>query len=133
MVLAPWLSYLDDTLTETSPRMSWLPYAVNHTPLFYATLLTAAVHLNRRQPLKDPSVLLRLKVQTITLANKSMDIPSEAVSDQMMMVAMVLLYFNVSVFCQFSRGQRLIDGHRLAETIPKSSRYILKVSIRCYY
>jgi hypothetical protein len=103
VVLAPWLSYLDDTLTETSPRISWLPYAVNHTPLFYATLLTAAVHLDRRQPMKDPSVLLRLKVQTITLANKNMDNPSEAVSDQMMMVAMVLLYFNVIISYLFTR------------------------------
>jgi hypothetical protein len=99
MRLAPWLSYLDDSLTETSPRISWLPYAVNHTALFYGTLLTAAVHLDRRQPMKDPSILLRLKVQTITIANRSMENPSEAVSDQMMMVAMILLYFNVSISC----------------------------------
>jgi hypothetical protein len=96
-MLAPWLSYLDDSLTETSPRLSWLPYAVNYTPLFYATLLVAAVHLDRRQPMKDASALLRLKAQTIRLANENMDNPSEAVSDQMMMVALILLCFNVSM------------------------------------
>ncbi|TVY39960.1 hypothetical protein LSUB1_G007268 [Lachnellula subtilissima] len=95
MRLAPWLSYLDDSMTETSPRMAWLPYALNHTPLFYATLLVAAVHLDRRQPMTDRSALLRLKGETIRLANENMDDPFEAVSDQMMMVAFILLYFNV--------------------------------------
>ena len=47
--------------------------------------------------MKDRSALLRLKVQTIRLANENMDNPSEAVSDQMMMVALILLYFNVSI------------------------------------
>jgi len=47
--------------------------------------------------MKDASALLRLKVQTIRLANENMDNPAEAVSDQMMMVALILLYFNVSM------------------------------------
>lgn len=94
--LAPWLSYLDDELTELSPRISWLPFALDHKPLFYATLLTAAVHLNRRRPLSDPSALLWFKVRTMRLANERMSDPLEGASDQMMMVALILLYFNVS-------------------------------------
>ncbi|KAG9232950.1 hypothetical protein BJ875DRAFT_465511 [Amylocarpus encephaloides] len=56
--LGPWLSHLDHTLLPTSPRLAWLPFAIHHPPLFHATLLTAAVHLNRRRPLRDRSALL---------------------------------------------------------------------------
>lgn len=107
--IAPWLSYLDDSLTESSPRVSWLPYALNHPPLFHATLLVAAVHLDRRQPLKDSSAMLRLKVQTIRLANENMDGTPEGVSDQMMMVALILLYFNVSLHLPHMQYARLTE------------------------
>jgi hypothetical protein len=97
--LAPWLSYLDDRLTATTPRLAWLPFALQHTPFFHATLLAAAVHLNRRRPLRDKSALLWFKVQTIRYANERMNLPpSEAASDEMIMVALVLLYFNVRTF-----------------------------------
>jgi hypothetical protein len=84
-----------------SPRLAWLPFAMGHLPLFYATLLTAAVHLNRRRPLKDPSALIWFKVQTIKMANEAMIDPAEAASDQMIIVALVLLYFNVRTFPVF--------------------------------
>jgi hypothetical protein len=94
--LAPWLSYLDDGLTTATPRLAWLPFALEHTAFFYATLLTAAVHLNRRRPMRDKSALIWFKVQTIKYANERMNLPpSEAASDEMIMVALVLLYFNV--------------------------------------
>jgi hypothetical protein len=94
--LAPWLSYLDDRLTTATPRLAWLPFALEHTPFFHATLLAAAVHLNRRRPLRDKSALIWFKVQTIRYANERMNLPpSEAASDEMIMVALVLLYFNV--------------------------------------
>ena len=94
--LAPWLSYLDDGLTEFYPRISWLPFALEHKPLFYGTMLTAAVHLHRRRPLSDPSALFWFKAQTIRLANERLNDPSEGATDQMIMVALILLYFNVS-------------------------------------
>jgi hypothetical protein len=97
--LAPWLSYLDDKLTTATPRLAWLPFALEHTPFFHATLLAAAVHLNRRRPLRDKSALIWFKVQTIRYANERMNLPpSEAASDEMIMVALVLLYFNVRTF-----------------------------------
>jgi len=94
--LAPWLSNYDDSLTPSSPRVSWLPFALNHAPLFYATCLAAVVHLDRVKPLGDQRKLLWYKVETMRLANEKMSIPSEGASDQMIMVALILLYFNVS-------------------------------------
>lgn len=99
--LAPWLSYLDDSIggdDDSSARLGWLEYAINHTPLFYATLLTAVVHLNRRRPLKDPSAMIWFKLQTMRLANERMNDPAEACKDEMLVVALVLLYFNVSLW-----------------------------------
>ena len=93
--LAPWLSNYDDSLTPTSPRVSWLPFALSHPPLFYATLLSAAVHLDRVQPLKDQRKLLWYKVETIRLTNERLSVLSEAATDQMILVALILLYFNV--------------------------------------
>src|SRR3954451_19692173 len=93
--LAPWLSNYDDSLTPSSPRVSWLPFAVNHRVLFMATMLSAAVHLNRVQPLGDQRKLLWYKVETMRLANETLSIPSESASDQMILVALILLYFNV--------------------------------------
>jgi hypothetical protein len=93
--LAPWLSNYDDSLTATSPRVSWLPFALSHPPLFFATLLSAAVHLDRVQPFRDQRKLLWYKVETMRLTNESLSIPSEAASDPIILVALILLYFNV--------------------------------------
>ncbi|PVH82202.1 hypothetical protein DL98DRAFT_570745 [Cadophora sp. DSE1049] len=93
--LAPWLCYLDDGLSPDGPRIAWLPFALEHTAFFYATLLTAAVHLNRRRKIRDPSALYWFKVQTIKHANENMNIPEKAATDEMIMVALILLYFNI--------------------------------------
>ncbi|KAH7355131.1 hypothetical protein BKA65DRAFT_535415 [Rhexocercosporidium sp. MPI-PUGE-AT-0058] len=93
--LAPWLCYLEDNLSPESPRIAWLLYALEHKAFFYATLLTAAVHLNRRRKIRDPSALYWFKVQTIKHANENMNIPEKAATDEMIMVALILLYFNI--------------------------------------
>lgn len=93
--LAPWLSNYDDTLTPTSPRVSWLPFALHHKVLFMATLLSAVVHLDRFQPLGDQRKLLWYKIETMRLANETLNDPTEGASDQMILVALILLYFNV--------------------------------------
>lgn len=106
--LAPWLVYLDDGFSKSSPdapRLAWLPFAMQHKPLFYATMLTAVVHLNRRRPLKDPSAMIWFKVQTIKLANEKMNDPVEGCTDEMIVVALVLCYFNVSFILNELRGQ----------------------------
>ncbi|KUJ16289.1 uncharacterized protein LY89DRAFT_617425 [Mollisia scopiformis] len=100
--LAPWLCNLDDRFRGVDdleiipvPKIAWLGYAVEHTAFYYATLLTAAVHLNRRRKLKDPGALIWYKVHTIQLANEKMNVAEEAASDEMIMTALVLCYFNV--------------------------------------
>jgi hypothetical protein len=93
--LAPWFCYLDDNLADVEPRIAWLPFALEHKPFFYATLLTAAVHLNRKRRFRDPGVLLWFKAETIRAANEKMNDPVEATSDEMIMVALILLVFNV--------------------------------------
>jgi len=40
--------------------------------------------------------MIWFKLETIRLANEKMNIPEEAATDEMIMVAMILLYFNVS-------------------------------------
>jgi hypothetical protein len=69
---------------------------MNNPMLFYATLLGAAVHLDRKKPVGDQRKLLWYKVQTMRLANEKLNQLSEAASDQMILVALILLYFNVS-------------------------------------
>ncbi|KAF8859056.1 hypothetical protein BDZ45DRAFT_621439 [Acephala macrosclerotiorum] len=93
--LAPWLCYLDAELDLQAPKIAWLGFAVKHAAFYYATLLTAAVHLNRRRKLKDPAALIWYKVHTIQLANEQMNHTQDAASDEMIMTALVLLYFNV--------------------------------------
>jgi len=93
--LAPWFCYLEDSPTDFAPRIAWLPFALEHKPFFYATLLTAAVHLNRKRRFRDPSALLWFKTETIRSANEKMSNPGEACSDEMIMVALILLVFNV--------------------------------------
>lgn len=94
--VAPWVCYLDDNFSETEPRIAWLPFALEHKPFFYATLLMAAVHLNRKRRFRDPAVLLWFKAETIRAANENMNDPAEAASDEMIMIALILLVFNVS-------------------------------------
>ncbi|KAL2070500.1 hypothetical protein VTL71DRAFT_13526 [Oculimacula yallundae] len=93
--LAPWLCYLDDELKPDSSRMAWLPFALEHKAFFYATLLTAAVHLNRRRKIRDPSALYWFKIQTIKHANENMNDPEKSATDEMIMVALILLTFNI--------------------------------------
>ena len=88
-------------MTPTSPRVSWFPFTLNNPTLFYATLLSAAVHLDRRQPLGDQRTLLWYKVRTMRLANENLSVPSEGASDQMILVALILLYFDVSSSTSF--------------------------------
>jgi hypothetical protein len=95
--LAPWMAYLDDNFNDEQPRLAWLPFALRHRAFFHATLLTAAVHLNRKRPFRDPSAMIWFKIETIKLANENMNIPGQAATDEMIMVAMVLLYFNVCI------------------------------------
>jgi len=103
--LAPWLSTYDDTLTPFSPRLSWLPFALNHAPLFYATCLCAAVHLDRFSPVRDQRKLLWYKVETLRLKNQALSIPSEGATDQMILVALILLHFNVSDKIRANEGE----------------------------
>jgi Fungal specific transcription factor domain len=95
--MAPWISSLEDTLTPSSPRLGWLPFAISHPPLFHATLFICAVHLNRRRPLKDPSALLFYKTQAIHYANKTMNFGTleEKSSDEMIITALCLMYFDI--------------------------------------
>lgn len=93
--LAPWFCYLEDNLADIEPRIAWLPFALEHKPFFYATLLTAAVHLNRKRRFRDPGALIWFKAETIRAANEKMNDPAEAASDEMIMVALILLVFNV--------------------------------------
>lgn len=96
--MAPWVCYLDDEMpTDDSPRIAWLPFALEHKPFFCATLLMAAVHLNRKRKFRDPGVLLWFKAETIRSANETMNDPAQAASDEMIMVALILLVFNVSI------------------------------------
>lgn len=88
-------------LNLQAPKIAWLGFAVEHTAFYYATLLTAAVHLNRRRKLKDPAALIWYKVHTIQLANEKMNVAEEAASDEMIMTALILLYFNVSLLFFF--------------------------------
>jgi hypothetical protein len=66
-------------------------------PLYYATLLCAAVHLDRMMPFGDLSKLLWYKAETLRLTNEKLNTPSEGATDEMILVALILLYFNVSL------------------------------------
>ncbi|ESZ92595.1 hypothetical protein SBOR_7012 [Sclerotinia borealis F-4128] len=92
--LGPWLGSYDDAQLLGRPAFSWLPFALHHPPLLYATLLGAAVHLDRKQPM-DKRILVWYKIETMRLANQTMNVPNEAATDQMLLVVLILLYFNV--------------------------------------
>jgi hypothetical protein len=94
--LAPWLSGYEERLEPTSPRMSWLPDAVHHHVLFHATLLCAAAHISNIQRNADPIIALRCKGETMRLANERLLDPVEGSSDHMILVALILLNFQVS-------------------------------------
>ncbi|TAQ86471.1 hypothetical protein B7494_g5204 [Chlorociboria aeruginascens] len=111
--LAPWLSYLDDEATAASPKISWLPFALHHPALFYATLLTAAVHLNRFQPVGSQQAVLWYKVETMRLANEKLMCPAEAAKDEMIIVVLVLLYFNVGGNSQKEYEMHLNGIHQM--------------------
>jgi hypothetical protein len=74
--------------------------------------------------LRDKSALIWFKVQTIRYANERMNLPpSEAASDEMIMVALVLLYFNVRTFlCTFVNI--MLTGGRRQEVMLRSMRSI---------
>lgn len=61
-----------------------------------ATLLSAVVHLDRFRSVGDQRRILWYKVETMKLANETLTDPAEAASDCMIVVALILLYFNVS-------------------------------------
>ncbi|KAI9641714.1 hypothetical protein NHQ30_009570 [Ciborinia camelliae] len=82
--LGPWLGSYDDAQLLGRPAFSWLPFALHHPPLFYATLLGAAVHLDRKQPM-DKRTLFWYKIETMRLANQTMNLPNEAATDQMLL------------------------------------------------
>ncbi|TGO24073.1 hypothetical protein BPAE_0113g00300 [Botrytis paeoniae] len=92
----PWLGTYDDAKVVGRPAFSWLPFALQHPPLFYATLLGAAVHLDRKRPINKRS-LVWYKIETMRLANETMNVPHEAATDQMLLVVLILLYFNASL------------------------------------
>ncbi|KAM3154873.1 hypothetical protein ABEW05_004679 [Botrytis cinerea] len=83
--LGPWLGSYNDSEVVGRPAFSWLTSALQHPPLFYATLLGAAVHLDRKRPI-DKRSLFWYKIETIRLANETMNIPHEAATDQMILV-----------------------------------------------
>lgn len=93
--LAPWLSQYEEGLHPTSPRLSWLPESIDHPPLFHATLLCAAVHLDRVQSRANPQVAIWFKAETLRLLNESLSNTCEGASDRAIIVALILLYFNV--------------------------------------
>lgn len=122
--LAPWFCYLDDNLADIEPRIAWLPFALEHKPFFYATLLTAAVHLNRKRRFRDPAALLWFKAETIRAANEKMNDPAEAASDEMIMVALILLVFNVSRSLFYTWTMKTLMRFRSVAEIQKSLRSI---------
>lgn len=122
--MAPWLSNLDNRfrhlddvqeIHDKTPKIAWLGYAVSHTAFYYATLLTAAVHLNRRRKLKDSAALIWYKVHTIQLANEKMNVPEEAATDEMIMTALILCYFNVC--SSFHYVDRCLVADKLREQV----------------
>ncbi|CAD6448455.1 beb1b999-0530-4624-af24-c03827c23f95 [Sclerotinia trifoliorum] len=92
--LGSWVASCEDGPPVGRPAFSWLKLALHHPPLFYATLLGAAVHLDRKQPI-DKRTLIWYKIETMRLANEKMNIPNEGATDQMLIVVLILLYFNV--------------------------------------
>jgi hypothetical protein len=95
-----------------------------------ATLLSAVVHLDRIQPFRDQRKLLWYKVETMRLANETLSNPLEGSSDQMILVALILLYFNVShlIMMQTFKINAIL---RLEAGIQMNMRSTLKESIRC--
>ncbi|XMA17754.1 hypothetical protein WAI453_010545 [Rhynchosporium graminicola] len=84
---APWLIFLDNGLKPDRSRLAWLPFAL---AFFYATLLTTA---------------------TIKHANENMNDPEKSSTDEMIMVALILLAFNIggAVVDEYEIHLRAID------------------------
>lgn len=91
---------------------AWLPDAVHHPALFHATMLCAAVHLQRIQPrkLNNPQVPLWLKTETLRLLNETLETTSEGPSDDIILTTLILLYWNVSSLpvLQFAQSTHVI-------------------------
>jgi hypothetical protein len=75
-----------------TPRICWLPDAVHHPALLYATFLAAAVQMNRMFDNKYMNLALWLKIETLRLLNECIN----SASDEAVMVAIVVLFFTVS-------------------------------------
>ncbi|KAJ8060327.1 hypothetical protein OCU04_010661 [Sclerotinia nivalis] len=93
--LGPWLGSFEDAPHVDCTAFTWLKIASHHPSLFYATLLGSVVHRGRKQPI-DKRTLIWYKIETMRLANEAMNIPNEGATDQMLLVVLILLYFNVS-------------------------------------
>ena len=122
MRLAPWLSDYEESSIATFPKLSWLPDALHHPALFHATLLASAVHLARMQRSTDVRVALWYKGQAIRRVNEGLDIPEESVSDQMILVVLILLYFTASDSACLCRGYLIAS--RSAETTVENTAHI---------
>lgn len=94
--LIPWLVEFEDRGPGPAPRLSWLPDAVHHPPLYHATLLVAAVHLARVSPVAaDPRLAFGLKAETLRLVNARLDSAVEGPSDEIICSVLILLYYSV--------------------------------------
>ena len=69
----------------------------------------AAVLLNRKRRFRDKGVLHWFKAETIRCANKTMNDPTQAASDEMIMVALILLVFNVRMVSVASWTEMLTE------------------------
>ena len=120
--LDPWLSSYEKSPTATSPKVSWLPNALHHPALSHATLLASAVHLARMQRSTDLWVALWYKGQAIRRVNEGLDIREESVSDQMILVVLILLYFTASDSTCLCHGGLIAS--RSAETTVENTAHI---------
>src|SRR6266536_5759994 len=90
--IAPWMTAnLVENLLPRMPRICWLPEAVHHPALLHATLLAAAVHLNRVLEKKDLTAAIWLKVETPELVNESL----VQASDELLLCVLIKPYFTV--------------------------------------
>ena len=79
-------------LQPNTPRLCWLPEAVHHPALLYATFLAAAVHMNRMIRNKYLNMAIWLKIETLRLLNEDL----EEAKDEVIMAVIVILFFTVS-------------------------------------
>ena len=70
----------------------------------------------------DVRVALWYKGQAIRRVNEGLDIPEDSVSDQMILVVLILLYFTASDFTCLCRGDLIAS--RSAETTVENTAHI---------